>query len=171
MRPGTAIGLSVIAHALAAAGLTVASFRALRTPEATPASIAFWVTAPQPAPPPPSVPAPPEQQPSPQSPERPRRVEVPTTRGTEPNAPSAPTTPPAAPSPRSASRALELEDARRRAAVEVLEERARNGAYRSFTFPGTIAEQEAFDEAERFRRVERGLMPPLTAFDSPAKGR
>jgi hypothetical protein len=55
--------------------------------------------------------------------------------------------------------------------VEVLEERAREGAYRSLTFPGTIAEQEAFDEAERFRRAERGLQAPLTAFDSAAKGR
>src|SRR6185503_14030510 len=97
MRPGTAIGLSVIAHAFAAAGLTVASLRAPRTPAPEPASIAFWVTAPERAPPPPSVAAPPEQRPSaqsPQQPERPRRVEVPITRGTEPNAPSAPTTPP-----------------------------------------------------------------------------
>jgi hypothetical protein len=52
-----------------------------------------------------------------------------------------------------------------------LQERARAGSYRSLTFPGTIAEQEAFDEVERFRRVERGLQVPLTAFDSPAKGR
>jgi hypothetical protein len=53
----------------------------------------------------------------------------------------------------------------------VLEERAREGAYRSLTFPGTIAEHEAFEEAERLRRVESGLQAPLTAFDSPSKGR
>jgi hypothetical protein len=53
----------------------------------------------------------------------------------------------------------------------VLEERAREGAYRSFTFPGTVAEEEAYAEAERHRRAERGLQAPLTAFDSASKGR
>jgi hypothetical protein len=42
---------------------------------------------------------------------------------------------------------------------------------RSFSFPGTVAEQRAFDEEEQFRRVDRGLQAPLTAFDSPSKGR
>ena len=67
--------------------------------------------------------------------------------------------------------APELVEARRRAATEVLEDGARADAHRSFAFPGTIGQQRAFDESERIRRRERGLGPPLTVFDSPAKGR
>ena len=37
--------------------------------------------------------------------------------------------------------------------------------------PGRSRQQRAFDESERIRRRERGLGPPLTVFDSPAKGR
>jgi hypothetical protein len=66
---------------------------------------------------------------------------------------------------------IDLSDARRRAAKETLAERDAAKKYRSFAFPGTIAEQDAFDAAEKSRRVERGLQPPLTAFDSPSKGR
>jgi hypothetical protein len=42
---------------------------------------------------------------------------------------------------------------------------------RSFRFPGTVGEERAFRESEQLRRVERGLQEPLTAFDSPSKGR
>jgi len=65
----------------------------------------------------------------------------------------------------------ELVEARRRAATDVLEDGVRADARRSFAFPGTIAQQRAFDESERIRRREQGLGPPLTVFDSPAKGR
>lgn len=175
MRPGTAIGFSVIAHALAAAGVTVASSRIPRVVVPKPPPSAFWVTMPERTlPPPPAVLVPPEPKasppPVPQPPERARRAEVPAPHSAQPAAPSTP--PDASSSPLTApGRALELEEARRRAASEVLQERAREGAYRSLTFPGTLAEHEAFDEAERFRRVERGLQAPLTAFDSPSKGR
>jgi hypothetical protein len=88
----------------------------------------------------------------------------------EPAIAPAPATPPAAPARGNAS-VPNLVEARRRAAVDVLEERDRGDAHRSFAFPGTIAQQRAFDESERVRRRERGLQPPLTAFDSEAKGR
>jgi hypothetical protein len=42
---------------------------------------------------------------------------------------------------------------------------------RSLRFPGTVGEERAFRESERLRSVERGLQEPLTAFDSPSKGR
>jgi hypothetical protein len=86
-------------------------------------------------------------------------------------APSAPSpNEPLTPAPSGPS-APDLAEARRRVTVGVLEEGARADARRSFAFPGTIAEQRAFDESERIRRRERGLGPPLTVFDSPAKGR
>jgi hypothetical protein len=75
------------------------------------------------------------------------------------------------PDARPLDRNIDLSEARRRAAAETLAERDAAKGYRSFTFPGTIAAQEAFDHAERLRRVERGLQQPLTAFDSPSKGR
>jgi hypothetical protein len=62
-------------------------------------------------------------------------------------------------------------EARQRAASDVIEGTAHADAHRSFEFPGTIAQQRAFDESERLRRRERGLQPPLTVFDSEAKGR
>ena len=66
---------------------------------------------------------------------------------------------------------LDLSDARARAIDSVLKERDVESSYRSFIFPGTLGEQQAFDEAERHRRAEAGLQAPLTAFDSPSKGR
>jgi hypothetical protein len=86
--------------------------------------------------------------------------------------PAEPTTaPPAsAPAPNSAP-APDLAEARRRATAAVLEDAKRADAHRSFAFPGTIAQQRAFDESERLRRREQGLQPPLTVFDSPAKER
>jgi len=62
-------------------------------------------------------------------------------------------------------------EARRRAVEAVLEERDHAASYRSFAFPGTIGEQQAFDEDAAHRREEAGLQAPLTAFDSPSKGR
>jgi hypothetical protein len=64
-----------------------------------------------------------------------------------------------------------LADARQRAIDAVLEEHARGSSYLSFTFPGTIGEEQAFHESERHRRAEAGLQAPLTVFDSPSKGR
>jgi hypothetical protein len=62
-------------------------------------------------------------------------------------------------------------EARQRAVDSVLEERQRGSSYRSFTFPGTIAEQQKLDADEALRRSEAGLQAPLTVFDSPSKGR
>jgi hypothetical protein len=99
-------------------------------------------------------------------------------RPTQPR-PSEPTTAPAptVPSTQSTSAAqnrppvTDLVEARRRAAADTVDAGARADEQRSFVFPGTIARQRAFDESERLRRRERGLQPPLSAFDSEAKGR
>jgi hypothetical protein len=64
-----------------------------------------------------------------------------------------------------------LTEARRRAIESLATERERGSSYRSFIFPGTLAEQQAFAESEGHRRTEAGLQAPLTAFDSPSKGR
>jgi hypothetical protein len=66
---------------------------------------------------------------------------------------------------------IDLPDAAQRAIDTVLKDRERESSYLSFTFPGTIGEQQSFDESERHRRTEAGLQAPLTAFDSPSKGR
>jgi hypothetical protein len=66
---------------------------------------------------------------------------------------------------------LDPTEARRLAVEAVLEDRAQASSYRSFAFPGTIGEQRAFDEDGAQRREEAGLQAPLTAFDSPSKGR
>jgi hypothetical protein len=75
---------------------------------------------------------------------------------------------PSPPGPRSS---LSPAEARQRAVDSVLEERERGSSYRSFTFPGTIAEQQKVDADEAQRRTEAGLQAPLTVFDSPSKGR
>jgi hypothetical protein len=67
--------------------------------------------------------------------------------------------------------AIDWAETRRRAIEDVVEERERAASYRSFSFPGTIDEEQAFDESERERGVVAGLQPPKTAFDSPSKGR
>ena len=61
--------------------------------------------------------------------------------------------------------------ARKRAIEDAVAESERGASYRSFSFPGTIAEEEEVVEAERQARTERALQPPKTAFDSPSKGR
>jgi hypothetical protein len=78
------------------------------------------------------------------------------------------TTQPPEPSRRPLS---DLADARQRAVDAVLEERERGSSYLSFTFPGSLGEEQAFHESERHRRAEAGLQAPLTAFDSPSNGR
>jgi hypothetical protein len=92
---------------------------------------------------------------------------------TRPPEHATPTEPVGAPTPSApdTDRAPDLIEARRRAAAEVLTEREHANSYRSFAFPGTIAEQRAFDDQARFHRTERGLQAPLTVFDSPSKGR
>jgi hypothetical protein len=65
--------------------------------------------------------------------------------------------------------------ARRRAIEDTAAERERGASYRSFSFPGTLAEEQAFEEEgdaeEREAPIGVGLPPPKTAFDSPSKGR
>jgi hypothetical protein len=61
---------------------------------------------------------------------------------------------------------------RRRQAIDDLRTQSERAAsYRSFSFPGTLAEEQAFAVANEQRRVEAGQAPARTAFDSPAKGR
>ena len=103
-------------------------------------------------------------------PRRPAPARAPAPRRNPPAPATAPpATEPAQEVPRAAP--VDFTAARQRAAKEVLAERDNATSYRSFSFVGTIAQQAAFDDDERFARVERGLQAPLTAFDSPAKGR
>jgi hypothetical protein len=87
--------------------------------------------------------------------------------------PVAPATPD--PQPPSASGVpIDWAAARRRAIEDTAAERERGASYRSFSFPGTLAEEQAFEEEEaeeRQARIEVGLPPSKTAFDSPSKGR
>jgi hypothetical protein len=171
------IGLSLLFHALAIGG---AMRVAWRTPQPSMPPVLqgtiVWLAAPPP-PPPTAEPTATAEAAIPDAVDR-ARAEGPTPRSgraaradrrSEPAAapaPALPATPPPATAP-----APNLAEARRRATVDVIEGTARDDAHRSFAFPGTIGQQRAFDESERFRRRERGLQPPLTAFDSPAKGR
>jgi hypothetical protein len=66
---------------------------------------------------------------------------------------------------------MSVDEATRQAVRDVLRDRDVDASYRSFLFPGTIAEQQANDEAAARRHEEAGLQAPLTAFDSPSKGR
>jgi hypothetical protein len=176
----TALVLSVVLHALALLGLSTAAFppRSVENPHPD----VVWMAPPLAASPPNAVEPPPTAatRPEPQAmrPERPPRQTEPADRiesaGASIQARPPPLPPPSASPPAPAAPeqpAPDLFEASRRAAAEVLAERNRAGSYRSLTFPGTLAEQQAFEEAERFRRAERGRQAPLTAFDSPAKGR
>jgi len=168
--------LSVLLHAAALYGLAGAAWHTPR-PTAGPRATIVWLAAPQ---------APP----TPAASENQTAASEPTARSAEdaskaaraavrprPSAPRASrppraetkTAPPAAES--TVAPAPDLLEARRRAAVEALEDAARGDSHRSFAFPGTIAEQRAFDDAQRLRARERGLQPPQSVFDSPAKGR
>jgi len=168
------IGLSVLLHALALFGLMRGAWHAPSHALKRQATI-VWLAAPQAAPPPTAS----ENQSSPAQPtagsegaSRAERAAVRARRSAHASRspPAEKTTGPPAEAPNAAP-APDLVEARRRAATDVLEDGARAEARRSFAFPGTIAQQRAFDESERIRRREQGLGPPLTVFDSPAKGR
>jgi len=180
------IGLSLLLHALAFWGVMQAVWHAPR--QQHPSSPVLqgaivWLAEPElaPAPPPkeerrataePTIGSEGTAHPegparSSERPARPNRTRPP--EATIAPAPALPATPP--PAAPNGAFAQDLVEARRRAAVDTVEGAARAEAHRSFEFPGTIAQQRAVDESERFRRREQGLQPPLTAFDSPAKGR
>jgi hypothetical protein len=181
-RPG--IGLSLLLHALALYGLMHAAWHAPRRAQLQ--ATIVWLAAPELAAPeqgsaPPSpADRPATSEPTIESKDTSRAEVAPRRRGralrptpTQPAEPAiapAPGSPPPA-SARNNATVPNLVDARRRATADVLEEMARADAHRSSAFPGTIAQQRAFDESERFRRREHGLGPPLSVFDSEAKGR
>ncbi len=171
-RPGI---VSVLLHGLALYGLMRGSWH---TPWPQRPALVGWLATPQAASPPPES----EARSSPAEPtigsqdgSRTERAEVrprrPATANRSPPAESTTGPPATAPSAPHTIPAPDLFEARRRAAVDVLEDGTRRDAHRSFAFPGTIAQERAFDESERIRRREQGLGPPLTVFDSPAKGR
>jgi len=166
--------LSLLLHAAALYALMGAAWHVPRPVVERPATI-VWLAAPEAA----SPPAASEDRPSPAEPptgpedgSRTQRAAVHTPRAARanPSPPVAATTAPQA-APPNVAPAPDLVEARRRATLGVLEDGDRADARRSFAFPGTIAQQRAFDESERIRRREHGLQPPLSVFDSPAKGR
>jgi hypothetical protein len=166
--------VSVLLHAVALYGLMRAGWHVPQPVAKRPATV-VWLAAPQAAPPP----AEPEDRPSaaastagPEDGSRAQRPRAPPPRAARatPSPTAAATTAPPAAAP-SVAPPPDLVEARGRAAVDALDDDARANARRSFAFPGTIAQQRAFDESERFRRRDQGLQPPLTVFDSPAKGR
>jgi hypothetical protein len=67
--------------------------------------------------------------------------------------------------------ALDWSDLRRKAIEDFVEDRERSASYRSFSFPGTLAEEGSARVAAERRRVETGQQPVQTVFDSPSKGR
>ncbi len=165
--------LSVSVHAVAVLALLRAGWHAPRQAERQ--VITAWFAIPEAEPPPsaredrPSAVEPTAESQDDSHSERaavPARRPVPAGRMPKAETPTAPSA--AAPS---AAPAPDLAEARRRATTDVLEDAKRADAHRSFVFPGTIGQQRAFDESERVRRREQGLQPPLTVFDSPAKGR
>jgi hypothetical protein len=174
------IGLSLLAHALAVCGLMRVVWHTPQRPVAPVLQGEIVRLGAEPEP------AAPEERPAPSEPTARsaddsrsggapgRRARSQPANRTPPEAVVAPSAPSPAVSPDTTPSGLSVPDlveARRRAATDVLEDGARADARRSFTFPGTIAQQREFDESERFRRREHGLGPPLTVFDSPAKGR
>jgi hypothetical protein len=171
-RPG--IGLSLLCHALALYGLVHWAWHAPRPAPLQAAIVWFDPQGLALARPPPQERATDEPTIGPadtsHAEDSPRRSERPGRRKPARPAPAPAPTPPRAAAPSTAP-VQDLVEARRRAAVDVVHGTARADAHRSFEFPGTIAQQRAFDESERVRRRERGLGPPLTVFDSPAKGR
>jgi hypothetical protein len=183
MRQRTALVLSVVLHACALLGLSTTTFPRHGVENARPDIV--WLAARPVASPPsalePPLPAAPVERPAGEPPAEPSvgSAGTATSAAQETASSAAQEAPDSAarenvpPSPPAGAEASppDLFEASRRAAAEVLEERDRAGSYRSLTYPGTLAEQEAFEETERFRREERGRQAPLTAFDSPAKGR
>ncbi len=169
------VPLSLALHALVALG---ASRFAWQPPQsgAKPAPRVAWLTAPAPAP---VIPPKNEELKLKESPRQPSSTaEVAIEHESEESAPPAdqvraePTETTTTQPPEPTRRPLtDLADARQRAIDALLEERERGSSYRSFTFPGTLAEEQAFAESARHRRAEAGLQAPLTVFDSPSKGR
>ena len=174
MRLSRSGNLSVLLHAAAVCGLLRAGWPTPR-PVAQRQATVVWLAMPQAQPPPSAADdRPPAAGPAAESQDdsNVQRAAVrarPSVRARRAPPAAAPTAPPAA-APSTAP-APDLTEARRRATADVLEDAKRADVHRSFAFPGTIAQQRAFDESERNRRREQGLQPPLTAFDSPAKGR
>jgi hypothetical protein len=169
-RSGT---LSVLLHAVALYGLLRADWHPPRPAPQRSATV-VWVAALQPAPPGAGPVNRPSAAESTDGSERASPTERPSARARAQPVTSSPRAEPPAAPPEAAPNdvpARDLLEARRRATSEVVKDEARANAHRSFAFPGTIAQQRAFDESERLRRSEQGLQPPLTAFDSPAKGR
>ena len=181
-RPG--IGWSLLLHALALCGVMQAVWHTSRYAPLAPQSAVVWLAQPESAP----APQPTEERPAAtaehavgpadasraEASTRPRERALSPSR-IQPSTPPIARAPTPAPSPPAIAPRVapgpNLLEARRRAAVDVIEGTARADAHRSFEYPGTIAQQRAFDESERDRHRERGLQPPLTVFDSPAKGR
>lgn len=192
MQPRIGIGPSLLLHALAVLGLSQAVPGPVQIAADPIATIALAILPPrrppesvmQPEPPPPPdetqrQASPPDEiqrvapardeehgQPAPEAPPANRRLP----RATIRRAPPALAVAPPAPAPET-SRPIDWTQARRRAAAEVVAEQERTSSVQSFAFPGLIAERRAADDDERFDQTERGLRAPLTAFDSPSKGR
>jgi hypothetical protein len=169
-----AVPVSLALHALVALGVSRLAWQTPR-PSTQPLSRVAWLIAATPAP---IIPAesagasasrlprsPPDEPTIEREPQRPARLND---RGTRPEPSETASTRSPEPSRRPL---IDLADARERAVDAVLEEHERGSSYRSFTFPGTLGDERAFDESERQRRAEAGLQAPLTAFDSPSKGR
>jgi hypothetical protein len=182
MRPSSGgIPLSLVLHALVALGVSrIASHAPEPVVGRTPATF-MWITAPRSAPTSEQPPAEPQLSAEPEPATEPDAADgVPAAANEPDRTPAAGAiatlTEPAenTGSPRASdlgSLPDDLTEARRRAIESLATERERGSSYRSFIFPGTLAEQQAFAESEGHRRTEAGLQAPLTAFDSPSKGR
>lgn len=175
MRLRVNVVLSVALHALLIAGAAAVRWHG-SSPADEPRVISARFAmierrAPLPAAEPPAVPDPIEPARENPGPEPPKAAPA------APAAPAADVSPPAEPTsePRDPARdedlATRLRDAPRRAFLDLDSERERADSVRSFSFPGTLAEEQAARAAERLRRSERGLQQPLTVFDSSTKGR
>jgi hypothetical protein len=171
--PRIGVPLSLALHVVVA--LVASRFAwQMQQPIAKPPIRAIWLTAP--IAPPAIPPAGQQTDPIPQQPIAPNEEITQPAKGLPPRptdqvspSDSTPTaTQPPTPSPRFLD---DLSEARQRALESALQEEERALSYRSFTFPGTLGEQQSSRESERHRRAEAGLQAPLTAFDSPSKGR
>lgn len=175
---GPGVAISLVLHALAAVALTRIAWKISTPPEPAGASVVWlgeWSPAPVPGaqqgrdsvdsePGSTSDAAEEPPTPDPAQSERPTNV----TDGPSSDAPPAPKQPASSTSPRPA---IDWSEARRRAIEDALAEHQRGASYRSFSFPGTIAQEQALEQADRQARIDEGLEPPKTAFDSPSKGR
>jgi hypothetical protein len=175
---GAGVAISLVLHALAAVVLARVAWN-VTTPAVPAAASVVWLGEWAPAPLPgaqqgrdevdsepgstsDSAEEPPT--PDPVQGERPTNV----TDGPSRDAPPAPEQPASSTSPRPA---IDWSEARRRAIEDALAEHQRGASYRSFSFSGTIAQEQALEQAERQAAISAGLEPPKTVFDSPSKGR